>query len=382
LIMKKRFYSIVVLLILAVFTLNGCGQQPEERVEEAQVVAVETAQASLDTIEITDNVTGTISPKSEVNIVPKIGGKVAQVAVKVGDRVNAGDLLVRLDTTEISAQVKQAEAALSAVQGSIAVAEVNYNSALDNMERMEYLFKEGGISEQQYQGAKTQLDLAQAQLDSAKTGSVEQAKAALDLARTQLDNAVITAPSSGVVASVNVELGEMAGPSMPVVTIIDIDTVVAEFSLTESQIGLVKKDMAMEVKISAANADTDIFKGKVSEISLTAEPRTKAFTVKVGIENKAHVIKPGMTAEIQLLLDKAEDKIIVPVQALMEHQEKTNLYVVDNDVAMLKEVQVVLENETHAAVQGNVKDGDEVVVTGKEQLQDQAKVRVVNRGDE
>lgn len=378
--MKKQTYLIVTLLILAILALTGCGEQPQTKEQEPEVTAVETVQVSVDEIVISDYITGTISPSQEVHIVPKIGGKVDRVAVKVGGRVKTGDLLVQLDTTEIAVQVKQAEAALAAAQGSIAIAEANYNSAKDNFERMEYLYEQGGISEQQYQGAKTQLELTQAQLDNAKNGAVEQAQAALDLARTQLDNAIITAPSDGVVASVNVEPGEMAGPTSPVVTIVNLDPVVAEFNLTEGQVGLVKKDMAMGVIVGAAGEEP--FQGKVSEISPMADPRTKAFTVKVTLPNKEQVIKPGMTAQIELTLDKATESLIVPIEAIMEYEGKTNVYVVNNTQATLKEVKVILESETHAAVQGDLQAGDEVVVVGKEQLKDQAQVKVVNRGDE
>jgi len=378
--MKKQTYLIATLLILAVITLSGCGEQPKTKAEEPKETAVETAQVSLDELKVNDYITGTISPSQEVYIVPKISGKVERVAVKVGDRVKAGDLLVQLDTTEIAAQVKQAEAALAAAQGNISIAEANYNLAKDTYQRMEYLFGQGAISEQQYESAKSQLELAQAQLDSVKNGTVEQAKAALDLARTQLDNAVITAPSSGVVANVNVEPGELASPTSPVVTIVNLDTVIAEFNLTESQVGLVKKDMPLDVLIEAVSEEK--FQGKVSEISPVANQATKAFTVKVAIPNKDHVIKAGMTAQIELTLDKVTDSLIVPVEAIMEQEGKNMIYVVENGIATLKEVEVILESETQAAVKGDLKAGDQVVVAGKEQLKDQAQVRVVNRGDE
>lgn len=378
--MRKTTYILVLVLLLSILALGGCGQSAEKEAAEPHVVAVETAPVELDFVEITDRITGKISPQAEVNIVPKMGGKVDQVAVKVGQRVKSGDLLVRLDTAEISAQVKQAEAALAAVKGNIAVLEANFSAAKDNLDRMKYLFEQGGISQQQYNGAKTQFEVAQAQLNNAKDGGVQQAQAALDLARTQLTNAVITAPQGGIVASVNVEPGEMAGPTMPVVTVVDIDTVVGEFSLTEGQVGLVKNGLEIDVLVKSAGAKP--MQGKVGEISPVADPRTKAFTIKVVLANKEHIIKPGMTAEIDLTLDKSEKALVMPVEAIVEQDDKTSVYVVRGEVVSLEEVAVILENDAKAAVTGNLEAGIQVVVVGKEQLQDGAKVKVVSRREE
>ena len=80
--MKKKLYFSLSLILVTIFLLTGCGEQPEAKIEEPEAVVVETAQVKLGELTITDKVTGTISPREEINIVPKIGGKVDKVAVK------------------------------------------------------------------------------------------------------------------------------------------------------------------------------------------------------------------------------------------------------------------------------------------------------------
>lgn len=383
--MRKKSFMAALVLICFLLSLSGCGPQEQETTttEEPHVVPVEVAQVSKGDVAITDKVTGYLAPNLEVNVVPKMAGKVAKVNVKVGDRVKAGQVLVELDASELNAQLKQAQAALNSakiqLEGALASAQTNYDAAKRELERMQYLYEQGGISEQQFQATKTQYELARVQLENAKKSNLEQAEAAVELIRTQLANTVVTAPASGIVTEVNVKAGELAGQTMPVVKIVDMDTVLATFNLTESQIKLVKKGDKLAVRVPAATDEE--LTGTVQEVSPVAGPQTKAFTVKVALANKNHQLKPGMSAELSLTLQKVAQALVVPVDALMAQEEETYLYVVNNDTARRQKVKVLLENDTLAAVKGELQAGQWVVVVGKEQLEDNAQVKVVNGGN-
>jgi RND family efflux transporter MFP subunit len=149
----------------------------------------------------------------------------------------------------------------------------------------------------------------------------------------------------------------------------------AEFNLSEGQVGLVKKGAQMPVLVKTAG-DKPVT-GRVTEISPVADPRTKSFAVKLSIANKEQLLKPGMTAEIKLTLDEAQKALVIPVQSIMEQEEGRIVYVVNGDTAEARKITVILENETQAAVKGELAAGEEVVTVGKEQLQDKAKVKVV-----
>jgi len=103
-------------ILLLVLTLVGCGAQSPPEEATVRAIPVEVTTVEKGTVTVTDTVTGSLSPAVEVQVVPKLGGKIDRVAVKVGDQVKAGDLLVQLDTSDIEAQVRQADAAVEAAR--------------------------------------------------------------------------------------------------------------------------------------------------------------------------------------------------------------------------------------------------------------------------
>ena len=143
--------------------------------------------------------TGTLEAWQKINIMPDTGGRVAKIYVEEGQAVREGQLLAELDTESIRLQLRQAEAAL-------AVADANFKNASKNKERMDRLFQEKAVSDQQYEQVKLGLDAAKAQL--------EQAQAAVNMARHTLDVTLMKAPFSGIVASKNAQVGDVINPMM------------------------------------------------------------------------------------------------------------------------------------------------------------------------
>lgn len=382
-------------ILLLVLTLVGCGAQSPPEEATVRAIPVEVTTVAKGTVTVTDTVTGSLSPTVEVQVVPKLGGKIDRVAVKVGDQVKAGDLLVQLDTSDIEAQVRQAEAAVEAARtgyanaeaklpNALKIAQANYDAAKSAYDRLEYLYREGGVSEQQLEGARTQLEVAAAQLADAQTASlqletlaaqVKQAEAAYDLARTQLNNAAVTAPVAGTVTAVHMEEGQMAGPSMPLVTVAQLDPVIAVFSLTESQVGKLKTGEQVSVQVKAAG--TEPWQGQVTEVAPSADPRTRTYKVKVELPNGDGMLKGGMTAQVGLVLDSVEDAVVVPVNSIVTKGNRQNIYLLEGETVRECPVEILLQNDEVAAVSGEVEVGAKVVIAGQNLLQDGSLVRDV-----
>lgn len=219
--MYTKYKQLIVALMVVVMMLAGtaCGSQKEagtNQETEIQPVFVETVEAAQADISDVSTVNGKVAANVEVSVVPKMAGKVAEVNFDVGDRVHKGDVLVRLETTELQAQLKQAEAMLKSAQAG-------YQDAQKNLARMEQLYQEGAISLQQLEQAQTML----------VTGNPDSAAASVELIKAQLANAVITAPVDGIISSREIEAGEIAA-QMPVMTIVDIDTVIVNTNVTEA----------------------------------------------------------------------------------------------------------------------------------------------------
>ena len=355
---KKYGWLVVLLMMACLITLAGCGGQeavPEQPQEEKSVL-VETGKAVTGNISSIATVNGKIAAQVEVSIIPKMGGKVAEVNYEVGDKVHKGDVLVRLDSTEIQAQLKQARAAY-------AMAKANYENALANLARTKSLFEQGAVSQQQLEAAQTMV----------ATGSPDSAAAAVQLMEAQLANTVITAPIDGIVASRSVEVGEMAG-QMPVMTIVDIDKVKVATSVTEGQVNKLQVGQTVDVIVNAVGDEP--FAGTITTISPAADSLSSTFPITVEIPNAEHKLKPGMFAEIKLALESKEGVLVIPKQAVIDSGDKKYVYVVKDNKAIQADITTGIEDDARIEVVSGLQAGDMIVLSGHSKLQHETPVTV------
>ena len=354
-------------LVLLVFA--GCSSQllsqasPETGDEEEPALPVEIVEASYGNVELTISFTGVLEPEMSVNVVHKTGGKVAEVRVKDGSLVRAGDVLIRLDAAEISAQVAQAEAALQ-------MAQVQFETAAQALEDTRALYEEEIVSRQQFEQAETQYKVAEAQL--------AQAEAALQLARTYLDDTVITAPIGGTISGLSVNPGEIIAPGVPVAIINKMDTMEVSVQLTEKDVGRIAVGQEVGIEISAVSSE--LLEGEVTSISPVADPRTKTYEMKASLPNKGCRLKAGMTATIHAVVAAEKETVIVPVDAVLTQQGEKVVYIVENGVAYCRPVTLGLENGSEVSVLEGLSPGAHVGGQGLHYLQDGGKGAVVGGG--
>ena len=358
---------------------------------------------------------GIISPWAEVNIVPKIPGKVARVLVQVGDEVAKGDVLAQLETEELALQAKQAEAALASAQAGLArmqagarpeeveqaeatveQARVGYENARSTYERAAKLHEAGVMAGKDWDAISAQYEVAQAQklaaektlelvrkgareedLATAKAG-VAQAEVAVALARLSLENAAIKAPIAGVVNQVNVQVGDMASGAMPVVNLVDISRVKLNLQVSEREITRFSRGLEVAV---ALDAQPDVLvSGRVSSVAPAADARTGLFPVAVELTNSDGKLKPGMYGTAKVVIREAADVLAVPERAVFTAEGRLAVYVVREEVAYLTPVELGLRSDGFAEILSGLDFGDEVIVNGREFVTDKAPVRVVERG--
>ncbi len=362
---RKRAAVLAALcLLLSVVLLPGCGAGKEAIPEVMDAaVPVMVTEALRGDVEVALSFTGILEPEMVVNVVHKMGGKVAEVRVKDGDRVQAGELLIRLDAAEISAQVAQAEAACR-------MAQVQYETAARSLEDTRALYQEEIVSRQQFEEVETHYKVAEAQ--------VAQAEAALQLAQTQLDDTLITAPISGTVSGVTINPGEMVTPGVPVVTINQMDTMEVSVKLTEKDVGRITIGQKVGVLVSAVSPE--LLEGEVVKVSPVADPRTRTYELKAALSNEDGQLKAGMTATIQAVVDIEKDTVIIPVEAILTQQGQQVVYIVEEGLAHRRPATVGLDNGTIAGVLEGISTGEQVVVRGQHYLQEAGRVTVVGGG--
>jgi len=221
-------------------------------IQPEKIVPIQVAKVQRGEINSLLTVSGLVEPKEAVRVFSKTVGQVKEILIQEGDQVKKDAILMRLDDEQTRLQVAQARANLDSAQASlerikagarpqevsqveaaVRQAKINMDSAEENYLKMQKLFSEGAISEQQHDQAKNQLEIARAQYQSASESyklitegasaqdiraveaQVRQAQSALELAQSQLNNSIIKAPISGSVTSISVKTGELASSAIP-----------------------------------------------------------------------------------------------------------------------------------------------------------------------
>ncbi|AVX19594.1 RND family efflux transporter, MFP subunit [Carboxydocella sporoproducens DSM 16521] len=355
----------------------GCGSKAKETATASEAVPVEVVTATEGPISQTITIAGKVVPKQEIALVPKVGGKVSRVAVDIGQRVKAGQVVVELDASDLKAQIAATEAAVRLQQSLQKQAEVNYQDALNNYNRIKYLYDQGGASQQQLDAARANLDRAQAAYSPAGGGSsaaqIQQAQAQLQAQRVQLANFTLTSPINGVVTARNIDPGEMASPGVPVLTIVDDSTMLVEVGLMENQINYARPGQTVEVKITATGRT---YQGVIQSISPAADPRSKSYLTRIEINNADETVKGGMVAEVTLAAQEKDKALLIPKAAIVEKLGARYVYVVTGNKVDEVKIETGLSDAEKVEVLSGIKAGQKVVIAGQNLLADGTEVQI------
>lgn len=367
---RKVRYLVTVVVVFTIALLAGCGTKPENNTNADVTVPVTVSEAQNESIAAKTVISGKVTPLSEVMIMPKIAGKVSQVPVDMGARVKKGQLLVKIDTADLEINLSAALTGLQNAKLTHNQAVLNYNNAKSNYERMQAMFNEGAISQQQLEQAELAYNLAK---DGMNAPVEANAQNQIDTIRNHIANATMTSPVDGEVATRNIEPGEMAGPSQPVMTVVNIDKILVEGTVAESDIALVKQGQKVTVKVEAAGGN---FEGIVKILSPVANSQTKGYPVKIEIDNSGRKLKPGMFAEIELVTKSKEAALVIPKEALVTRGADKILYVVQGGIAIERPVETGIEANDKVEIIKGLSTGEKFVLGGQQSLFDKVKVKV------
>ena len=383
---KKRYtpvnLSITLLVImLMVLLLAGCGdQQSVDAEQQDSAVPVRVAAVEKGSLADTAVVTGKLEALEMANVVPGgQGGKVYSVNVKVGDKVTKGQTLITLEHTSLMAAVQQAEQGVVQAESALEISGIAYNQAAANYERGKQLHESGAIPAAGQSGFETAYEIPykQARIDyeQVKPAMVANAKAALAMTREQYNNAFIKSPINGVVTAVNVNPGELASPGSPtpVVTVVNLGKVVVKATVTEDQINKLRQGQEVPVLVGAVAAEP--LTGVITNIALAADANSKAYPIKVQLDNPEQLLKPGMFAEVQIKSSQPET-LLVPREAVVKMGDLDTVWIVEGDLATTREVTAGASNGELIQIIEGLQEGEQVVVSGQNMLQEDAKVEI------
>jgi membrane fusion protein (multidrug efflux system) len=311
------------------------------------VTPVEIEVARPTSIARTSLVAGVLEPIRTVGVTSVVGGMVQSLAAEEGTRVRAGQVLAELDSREISAQLRSAEAALTLAK---AVAD-----------RSVALRDKRVVSEQEFERDQAALAAAEATVDQL---------------RTRLGFTRITAPIAGVVLTQSVEAGDVISGQTTLFTIADVSTLVTLFSVSELEVLNLTPGLPVSLQVDALRGAS--VEARVRRIFPAADPNTRLVPVEVAVTGSAVTeLRPGFTVRARLALEAPREVLTVSSRALAGAANARYLYVVQGGQAFRRTVQSGEDREGRTQIFDGIAAGDSVVIAGNALLRDGSPVRVV-----
>lgn len=318
---KKLFIGLGILLVVALFVVLNL-QKQKGKATEVQVEAVEAR----DLTELV-SASGKIQPKVSVDVSADITGKIIAVAVEEGDTVRTGDLLIRIDPTQIRESVRSAEAQHLSARASLEEAKASLEQQQLEWQRAQGLHGSASMSDREFESKRAAFKLAEARLVSAER-SVDQAAAYLEQQRDQLAKTEIRAPMAGVVVRRNADPGEIAIQSslsiQVLMVIADLSVMEVEVDVDETEIPQVAIGQAAKIEIDAF--PDSIFPGRVTEIANSPRNETSSqgvdFRVVVTLAEGLTGLRPGLSATAEITTAQRDSVLSIPIQALTLRTKK------------------------------------------------------------
>lgn len=338
--LRQPPFALHATLLIAVGVFAGCsGQQPGAAKKAGpQAAEVVTVAATFQPLGMEIEAVGTARANESVEVTSKASNTVTAIRFEEGDRVRKGEVLVELDGAEVRASLAEAEAALAESQ--------------NQFKRSRELFTSKALSE-------SQLDLIQATLKGNQ--------ARVDVAKARLADTIIRASFDGTVGFRRVSVGSLVSPGSVITTLDDASLIKLDFTVAETYIHALKKDLP--VVAATAGLPGREFRGKVTNLDSRVDPVTRSIAVRAELPNPKGELKPGMFMTVRLQSEVAP-ALLVPEGAIVPEQGHTYVFVVENGVALRREVKLGKRRPGEVEIVQGLKEHERVVAEGTHNLRD------------
>ena len=416
---------------LGVILLGGCGRSGNRNPGPAQaqkkIPLVETQAVERGDIARMIQTTGTVVCADEANVSPKVEQRIVWLQVEEGDRVKAGQVLARLDTTELDAQVRQAEAevrvaearlrdieagaraqeiraaeaAVAQAKAQIAAARSAAEYARRDLERQRQLLAIGGASQQEVDHAQTRYDAAISQVGVAEAGlaaaqerlsqlkegatqtqlalareQVSQARTRLSYWHSQASFYVIRAPISGVVTRKHQFVGDLASPKAPILTLADTSRTVIRTSVTDEVASRLRVGMPVRAEVDALPGSQPL-PLRAGRIYPSADPATRLVTVEMPAPMLAGKVKEGSLARLAIVLERHDNAVVVPAYAVVARPGgKLVAFIVEQGKAKERVIAPGIESGDRLEILSGLAPREQLIVRGQERLKEGVEVKV------
>lgn len=432
---KKLIIGLVVVSLLALIIVPRVLENKMNASEtlEDKAITVEGTAVKKGDLVLNTELISKVEAASSVNILPVVPAKVDTIHVKVGDQVKKGDLLFTLDETDVRLQVTQAQAGLTSAKASVQQAQLglnnseqavvqatlsydmakanydmnkaNYQYTLDNFEKYKELYDEGYISQAEFEQMKLQASpntavLLEKQLEQASQAllqaqlGVENSKFAITQAEAgymqaqknyekaleTLDDMAFKAPMDGYITVINLVENQIASNAQPAMVLDAMDTVIIKTNITENYVNKLSAGQPVSVKISSL--DDYKTEGIIDTISPSSDARTLLYPITIVVQNKEHIIKPGMFATIEIATETRENALYIPNEAVLIKDDTYFVYVVKEDEKVeFREIEIGLNTGAFTEVLSGLTEKEIIVTKGGGLINEEATIKLI-RGEE
>jgi membrane fusion protein, multidrug efflux system len=339
----------LVSLVLAATLATGCTHDANDAEATAhdavEPVVVTTQPAAIAKIERSVSLVGAFYANEEVAIAAQIETRVAAFEHDMGDRVKAGDVLVRLDDADLQASLREIQARLVKAHADNARAQV--------------LKQQGIMAAEEAEKMRTEAIVLEAQLDVVKV---------------KIDRTVIRAPFTGVIAERDTALGAVVKIGQTLYKLVQDDPLKFRTPVPERFAGFLRMDQPIRVTVDAYPGR--IFEGKITRINPTSETANRSITIEALVPNTERLLRPGFFAKGDLVYDPQGDVVVVPEKALTTFAGVTKVFVIANGKAEERAVRMGVAVDDGREITDGVKAGELVAVSNLDHLEQGAPVTV------
>jgi membrane fusion protein, multidrug efflux system len=342
-------------LLCALLLLVGCKGQGSNAVasDDKPAPGTPVEVASLERGDVFAVYTGTaaLGTDADALVVAKVSGQVVEILVEEGDRVEAGQLLARLDGDRHRLEMERALA--------------NVRKLEQEYERNVKLFERGLVSSGAFEDLKYEL---------------EALRAVYRLAQLEYAYTRIRAPIAGVVAHRHIRIGNTISVNDPVFQVTELNPLIAYIHIPEREFRRLEPGQAAELSVDALPGQR--FQAKVQRISPVVDPATGTFKVTIEVPDQGGQLKPGMFARLNIVWDTRRDALLIPRVAIVDDDTAESVFVVVDGKAERRPVRTGYARGSRIEIIDGLAGDEEVVVIGQAGLRDGATVEVVRRADQ
>jgi len=362
--------SVLLGLALIFAGLAACNKKPEANFERPPA-PVTVARAVAQDVPVYIDAVGKTVAREVVSVQPQVSGRITQIHFTDGANVKIGDLLFTIDPRPYQAQLNQAEANVAQAEAALSLAKVNFA-------RVEKVSDPRAVSRQDFDARKSAVETAEATL--------KQNRAAVENARLNLEYCTIRSPINGRAGQRTVDVGNVVSANSGSLLVIQrLDPIYADFTVTESELSGVQRNMAkqaLKVEVRLPDDGTEPREGKLTFLDNSVQEGSGTVKLRATLNNNDRSFWPGRFVKVRLILQTQRDAVLVPADAPQLSAKGPFVYVVKPDSsAELRPVKVGQRQEDLVVIKDGLKADERVVVSGQLGVTPGGKVRVLQPTD-